>query len=284
MSRNTSRNSSRNTSRNSFLESTLQGFARAVSKALQSEQAATQPGLLQQLDPRVRVLGILALVVSVILCRRPEAIAAIFLVAVALAVASRVSLTSLARRVWLVVLGFSGVIAVPALFLTPGQPLLTAPALHLSISVQGVRTAVLLVLRVETAATLTTVLVLSTAWTHILKALRSLHLPAEVVTMLAMTHRYVFLLIETANQMFESRQSRTVGILSGAERRRMTTRTAGVLLSKSIELSQEVYLAMLSRGFRGDVRLVTDFRLRPRDYVSLTAFFLTACVAVWMGR
>ena len=102
--------------------------------------------------------------------------------------------------------------------------------------------------------------------------------------MLAMTHRYVFLLIETANQMFESRQSRTVGILSGAERRRMTTRTAGVLLSKSIELSQGVYLAMLSRGFRGDVRLLNDFRLQPRDYVSLTAFFLTACVAVWMGR
>jgi len=271
-------------SRNSFLESTLQGFARAVSKALQSEQAATQPGLLQQLDPRVRVLGILTLVVSVVLCRHPQAIAATFLIAVVLAIASRVSLTSLAKRVWLVVLGFSGVIAVPALFLTPGEPLFTAPTLHLTISVQGLRTAVLLVLRVETAATLTTVLVLSTAWTHILKALRSLHLPAEVVTMLAMTHRYVFLLIETANQMFESRQSRTVGVLTGTARRRMTTRTAGVLLSKSIELSQEVYLAMLSRGFRGDVRLLTDFRFRPRDYLGLTAFFLTACVVVWMGR
>jgi energy-coupling factor transporter transmembrane protein EcfT len=143
---------------------------------------------------------------------------------------------------------------------------------------------VLLVLRVETAATLTTVLVLSTAWTHILKALRSLHLPAEVVTMLAMTHRYVFLLIETANQMFESRKSRTVGVLSGSGRRKTTARTAGVLLSKSIELSQEVYLAMLSRGFRGEVRLLTDFRLKPRDYVGLTAFLFTGCLAVWMGR
>jgi len=194
-------------SRHSFLKSTVRGFAQAVSKALQSEHATTQKGLLQQLDPRVRVIGVFALVVSVILCRRLEAIAAIFLIAIALAVASRVRLGLLAKRVWLVVLGFSGVIALPALFLTPGEPLFTAPALHLSISMQGVRTAAFLILRVETAATLTTVLVLSTAWTHILKALRSLHLPAEVVTMLAMTHRYLFLLIETANQMFESRQS-----------------------------------------------------------------------------
>ena len=271
-------------SRHSFLELTLHGLTRAVSIALLSEQVATQPGLLQQLDPRVRVIGLLTLVVSVIICRRLEAIAYLLLIAIAIAVTSRVSLTSLAKRVWLVILGFSGLIALPALFLTPGEPLFTAPALRLSISVQGVRTAVLLVLRVETAATLTTVLVLCTAWTHILKALRSLHLPAEIVTMLAMTHRYVFLLIETANQMFESRQSRTVGALSGSEQRKMAARTAGVLLSKSIELSQEVYLAMLSRGFRGEVRLLTDFRLKPRDYVALTAFIFTSCLAVWIGR
>ena len=33
----------------------------------------------------------------------------------------------------------------------------------------------------------------------------------------------------------------------------MAARTAGVLLSKSIELSNEVYLAMQARGFRGDI-------------------------------
>ncbi|MGA7567296.1 MAG: cobalt ECF transporter T component CbiQ [Terriglobales bacterium] len=271
-------------SRHSFIGSTLHGFTTALSKALQSERAAAKPGLLQLLDPRVRVIGILALVVSVILCRRLAAIAAIFVIAVALAIASRVSLRSLAKRVWLVVLGFSGVIALPALFVVPGKSLWTVSALHLSVSIQGARAAALLVLRVETAATLTTVLVLSTPWTHILKALRSLHLPAEVVTMLAMTYRYVFLLIETANQMFESRQSRTVGVLSGAQRRKVTSRTAGVLLSKSIELSQEVYLAMLSRGFRGEVRLLTEFRLRARDYAGLTLFLFAGGLAVWIGR
>jgi cobalt ECF transporter T component CbiQ len=170
------------------------------------------------------------------------------------------------------------------LFITPGSRVISLPGLHLSISAQGVQTAALLVLRVETAATLTTVLVLCTPWTYILGALRSLRLPAEIVTMLAMTHRYVFLLIETANQMFDSRQSRMVGKLTGSEKRRMTARTAGVLLSKSVELSHEVYLAMLSRGFDGEVRLLNDFRLRTWDYLGLTGFISAACLAVWMGR
>ncbi len=102
--------------------------------------------------------------------------------------------------------------------------------------------------------------------------------------MLAMTHRYVFLLVETASQMLESRRSRTVGILKPAEQRRMAARTAGVLLSKSIELSNEVYLAMQSRGFRGDVQILSDFRMGAWDYLGLLAFLLAGSLAVWMGR
>jgi cobalt ECF transporter T component CbiQ len=270
-------------SRNLFLASTVRGFSRALSKALVSEHVAAQPGLLQKVDPRVRVVGIFVLVLAVVICRRIDTIAGLLLLAIVLAIASRVSIASLATRVWLIVFGFTGLIALPALFITPGDPLLVLPW-SLSISAQGLRTALLLILRVETAVTLTTVLVLSTPWTHILKALRSLGLPAEVITMLAMTHRYVFLLIETANQMFESRQSRTVGALTGHEQRRLATRTAGVLLSKSIDLSYEVYMAMISRGFRGDVRLLADFRMRPRDYVAMTLFIFVGVAAAWTGR
>lgn len=271
-------------SQDSFVESTMRGFARAFSKALMSEHAANQAGLLQSLDPRVRVVGVMVLVMSVIICHKLSVIAAVMMITIVIAIASRLNLWSLATRVWLVVLGFTGLIALPAIFVTPGRAILTLPGMQLSISAQGLWTATLLVLRVETAATLTTVLVLCTPWTHILKALRSLHLPAEIVTMLAMTHRYVFLLIETANQMFESRQSRTVGRLTGPEKRRMTARTAGVLLSKSVELSHEVYLAMLSRGFDGEVRLLNDFRLKARDYLGVAAFIFAGCLAVWIGR
>lgn len=264
------------------LESTLERFARALSRALVSERVSSRPGLLQTLDPRVRVAGLLMLVIAVVICRRLDVIAVLLLLAVGVAVASRVNIASLATRVWLIILIFTGLIALPALFITPGRPVLTV--LSLPISAPGLRTAVLLILRVETAATLTTLLVLCTPWPHILKALRSLRLPAEVVTLLAMTHRYLFLLIETATQMFESRKSRTVGISTGPEQRRITARTAGVLLSKSIELSQDVYLATLSRGFRGDVRLLTELRMKFRDYAGLATFFFIACAAVWKGR
>ncbi|HXY48906.1 MAG TPA: cobalt ECF transporter T component CbiQ [Terriglobales bacterium] len=267
-----------------FIEATLRGFTAAISKALVSETAASQPGLLQTLDPRVRVLGLFTLVAAVVLSRRISVIAGLFAIAVLMATASRVRVVVLAKRVWLIVLGFSGLIALPAVFVTPGQPIFRMPWLPLAVTAQGLRGATRLVLRAETAATLTTVLALSTPWAHLLKALRSLHLPAEVVTMLAMTHRYVFLLVETAGQMFESRQSRTVGALPGREQRRMAARTAGVLLTKSIELSHQVFLAMRSRGFRGEVPLLQDLRMKAHDYLGLMVLVLIAGVAVWIGR
>jgi cobalt ECF transporter T component CbiQ len=187
-------------------------------------------------------------------------------------------------RVWLVVLLFTGVIAFPALFLTPGEPIITLPAGALHITAPGLTTSVLLIARVETAVTLTTLLVLTTPWMHILKSLRAFRIPQEVVMMLAMTHRYIFLLAQTAGQMFESRQSRTVGVLDRSAQRHMTTRTAGVLLSKSVELSNDVYLAMQSRGFRGDAKVLSEFRMRSWDYAGLLAFLLIGVVAVWVGR
>jgi cobalt/nickel transport system permease protein len=270
--------------RNRAIGSTLVGITRALGHALVSEQVARRPGLLQSLDPRVRLAGLLALVLAVTLSHRISVVLVLFCAAILIAVLSRVSLATLATRVWLVVLLFTGVIAIPAIFLTPGDAIFTTPGGALRITSQGVATALLLVARVETAVTLTTLLVLCTPWMHVLKALRAFHIPPEVVMMLAMTHRYVFVLAETASQMFESRQSRTVGVLDGSTQRRITARTAGVLLSRSVELSNEVFLAMQSRGFRGDVRVLSEFRMRPWDFVGLAAFLAAGGFAVWMGR
>ena len=101
--------------------------------------------------------------------------------------------------------------------------------------------------------------------------------------MLAMTYRYIFLLIETVSQMFESRQSRIIN-LSATEQRHVTTRTAGVLFSKTIDLSNDVYLAMQSRGFRGEMELIAEFGMKPIDYAALALFFLAAGIFIFLGR
>jgi len=84
--------------RSGIIESTLVGLTRALGHALVSEQVARQRGILQVLDPRVRVAGLLVLVLAVTLSRRITVILALFCAAVLLALLSKVSVGTLTTR------------------------------------------------------------------------------------------------------------------------------------------------------------------------------------------
>src|ERR1700680_201231 len=142
---------------------TVRGFNEALARTREAEEAPRQRGLLQALDPRVKLVGLLALVVAAALSRKLAVVGALFGLGVVLGVAS---------RVWLVPFAFTFMIAAPALFLTPGEAVYRFG--WLAITAQGVRSALVLVTRVETAVTLSTLLVLTTPWMHLLKALRTL--------------------------------------------------------------------------------------------------------------
>lgn len=270
--------------KSSFLERTTASFVDAMEHAFYAEQTARADGLLQRLDARVKLVGILALIVSAAAVHRMAVIGGLFVVAVALAALSRVSFGVLLKRVWVAVLLFTGVIAFPAPFVTPGRVVGHAPWLGWAVTSQGLASAGYLVLRVETAATLCVLLVLTTPWNHVLKALRVLRVPAVLVTILGMTYRYLFLVLQSAHDMFESRRSRMVGELTGSERRRVAASSAGVLMSKTFDLSSEVYLAMQSRGYRGDVSLLDEFQVRSFDWIMLAGFVLISAAAFWLGR
>jgi cobalt/nickel transport system permease protein len=99
-----------------------------------------------------------------------------------------------------------------------------------------------------------------------------------------MTWRYIFLLVQTAEEMFEAREARWIGVLEPPDRRRLAAASAGLLLDKSIQLSGEVHLAMQARGFRGDVRLLDDPTLAPKDWLALAGFAIAAAATIWLGR
>lgn len=270
--------------RSNFIERTLSSFAGKMESALDAEELAKTNGLLQRLDPRVKVVGLLSLIIAAALAHHITIILAVFATALMLALLSRIPVQTLVTRVWFGALLFTGTIALPAIFITPGRILSRVPLLNWPVTEQGIRSAVFLITRVETAATLSVLLILTTRWTHVLKALRVLRVPVVFVVILGMTYRYIFLMLSTAHSMFESRRSRTIGVMAGAERRRVAAASVGVLMGKTFQLSNDVYLAMQSRGFRGEVYTLDEFQMQPRDWLALALFIIVAVFAFWFGR
>jgi len=253
----------------SFLERTLANLSGALEDAERSEDLGGRGGLLQRLDPRAKLCGLLALLVATVASSRIEVSAGVLGLGVLLGLLSGISPRLLATRVWTAVLLFTGLVVLPAVVLTPGPPLWRLPGTTWSVTSTGLTAAVRLLVRAEAAATLAALLVLSTPWPRLLKALRALRAPAILVVTLGMSYRYLLLLCGLGRSMLIARRSRLLGSLPPREGRRLAAGTAGVLLSKSLRVSGDVYLAMLSRGFHGELPTLDELRMRPRDWSAL---------------
>jgi len=83
-------------------------------------------------------------------------------------------------------------------------------------------------------------------------------MPSLVVDIIGMTYRYIFLLLHNTNAMFFARRSRTIGGFTGSENRRWLTSALTATMAKSQHLSEEVYLAMLSRGYQGEIKVLDN--------------------------
>jgi cobalt/nickel transport system permease protein len=286
-------------SRDGFLERTLASVAESVERDLVAEEIARRRGLLQALDPRVKVVTFLLLILTANLLSQLHFIVAFYLLTIYFALLGRIPIMYFLKRVWLFIPLFTGIIALPAIFnwVTPGSNLLVLadwehPVFlgpfrlpdQLSITQQGLRTATTLELRVATSVSLGLLLLLTTRWSSLLRALRYLHLPAAIINILEMTHRYVFLLLRYASDMIIARKSRTLKRFNDSERHRWLASAAGNLLAKSYQISSNVYLAMLSRGYRGNPAAYQSFSVKVGDWVWIGFALSIVSATLWFDR
>jgi cobalt/nickel transport system permease protein len=268
--------------RHNVLEHMIRDISGALERSLFAEEISTRPGLLQSLDARVKVVCTLAFLIAVNLSHSLSVICAIYLFVLWLAWRSCIPAVVFIRRVWLFLPFFTGVLLIPALFITPGPPLLLLP-FGLVITRTGLITDLFLLLRVSTSVSLTLLLILTTRWNTVLSALSVMRIPDVFILTLGMTYRYIYLLLHIANDMFLSRKSRVVGRLTTVEERRIMAAAAATLLSRSLNMSSEVYLAMKSRGFHGHVITLKPFKMRRRDWVWGGVLLSVSLAAIVLG-
>ncbi|HTK14988.1 MAG TPA: cobalt ECF transporter T component CbiQ [Acidimicrobiia bacterium] len=263
-----------------FVERTIAGGAGLLRNAMFSEDVASERGLLQRIEPRMKLVGLFGLLVVAALARHAPVLLAMYAATLALAAASKLSISFFVKRVWLFIPVFTGIVVLPATLsvVTHGRivvPLGTWFGHPFGLTEQGLTSAALLVTRVATSISLVVLLTLTTPWSKLLAALRAFGAPRMFILVLGMAYRYLFHLLDSVSDMYTARKSRTVardtGVASG---RAFVSASAGALFGKAHALSEEVHMAMLARGYRGDARIVGTVRVGFVD-----AAFLLACIA-----
>jgi cobalt/nickel transport system permease protein len=253
-----------------FVARTIVGVSGAIERTVFTEEHARRDGLLQRVDPRVKVMLFALAVLTTGLAHSVFILLGLYALTVALAALSRLPLDLMLKRLLLGIPLFAGIVSIPALFMIGGPTAIHLPnlgPLDLSISSNALWSVATFVTRVVTSVSFGVLLVMTTRWADLLKALRVLRVPEVFIVVLGMTYRYIFLFLRSVESLFMARSSRTVGTTSEQERRQWVGATAGMMLSKSMQMSNDVYQAMVARGFSGDVRTLTTFSMRDEDWL-----------------
>jgi cobalt/nickel transport system permease protein len=160
-------------SKRGVVEKTIGGGARVMSQAMFSDDVAEKPGLLQSIDPRVKLVTLFSLLVAASLVHHAVVLVAMYLATLVLATTSGLTLRFFVKRVWLFIPIFTGIVVLPATlnFVTHGQivvPLGTWFGHPAGLTRQGLDSAALVVTRVAVSISLVVLLTVTTPWNLLL--------------------------------------------------------------------------------------------------------------------
>lgn len=256
-----------------YVEKTLTSGGDLLKQVMFAEDVAAMRGLLQRIDPRVKIVSLLGLVVVAAFLHSMVALAVMYAATLGLAAASGLPIGFFLKRVWLFVPIFTGIVVLPATLsvVTPGPVIVTLWVWNgypQGFTAAGLTAAGLIVSRVAVSISLVVLLTLTTPWSRLLAALRGIGVPKIFVMIIGMTYRYIFHLLDAVTGMYEARKARSAGKpRHDRSARASVAATAGALIGKATVLSEEVHQAMTARGYTGNATTVRAFRLRAGDLV-----------------
>ena len=103
-----------------------------------------------------------------------------------------------------------------------------------------------------------------------------------IVLVVNMAYRYVFLLLDSVTDMYESRKARQVrAVKHDAGARATLGATVGAMVGKSGHLAEEVHQAMVARGYRGHVYTLDQRRVGTIDVAAAAAYVVVAAVVIF---
>lgn len=278
----------KNNGANAFAERTIIELISILKQTVSYDETSARKGFLQRRDPRFKLLAFAVLLAAALCSRSAPTIGAMYVLALALAALSSVGIVFFLKRTLLFVPVFSLFIALPAIFgfVTPGDPVASFSLFRFSASVtkQGLGSAGIFFLRVLSCVSLTILLALTTRRHVLLKTLRVFRVPQLFVMITGMTYRYIYLLLDIAQNMFVAVKSRVGSVRSAKTGRNIVGSNMGHLWLQSYRLQTQVYSAMVSRGYAGEPKVLDEFRAGAGDFAFLFFSILVFAGTLWVNH
>lgn len=280
-----------------FLEKGIHRLAEMIKTAYSQWEFASREGFFQKIDARIKVLFLIFFVIIVSLKKDIGSEVLIGTFVLSLMLLSRLNVLRLYKRIFLFGLIFGSLVALPSVFnlFREGEVLYTLLRLprpyefwiysipeSIGITKEGLYGMVILTLRVINSLSITFLVLYTTPFPEIIKALKVFRSPDTLLIIFALSYKYLFIFAKTAEDMHLAKKSRLLRELRHHEARRWVAGRIAFIFTKTRLKAEEVYKAMLCRGFSDTIKIHQTAMLMKRDWVAGISLFLVGCFLLWI--
>lgn len=281
----------------SFLEKGIHHLADVIKSAYIQSETASMESAFHRIDARIKLLFLFFYVIIISLKQEvmPEFIIAGFVLLLALI--SKLNLVRFYKRVLLLGFFFGFLIALPSALnlITKGEIVL--PLLHLpreynfwvynvpreiGITREGMSGVTLLTLRVVNSLSISFLVLSTTSLPDIIKALKVMKVPDSFLMIITLCFKYIFIFAKTVEDMHLAKKSRTAVQADNAEARRWIAGRIGFVFKKTRLRCEEIFKAMLARGFSEDIKFYESRRLNFHDLAAGASLFMIGIFFLWI--
>ncbi len=224
-------------------------------------------------DPRVKIVSVSILILSIVLVRDLKVAFLGLSLAIVLVFLSKIPFSFVfihLRWVLFFVLALFALICLTV----PGNLLVRLS--FLSISREGFKLSLLISLRAISAALLIFPMIGTTRFNLTLKALQKIKIPDKLIQLLMFTYRYIFLFLDEEKRMFIGANSRGWVRKTNLSSLKTMANLVGMLLVHSFERTERIRDAMVSRGYNGRLKILDEFTLSPKDLIKASLIIAVA--------
>jgi cobalt/nickel transport system permease protein len=153
---------------------------------------------------------------------------------------------------------------------------------QIGLTKQGINAVMMLCLRMMNSLTFSLLVIYTTPFHRIMKALKVFRVPNTFLFVITLSYKYIFIFAKTVENMYLARKSRLVGMIRNDEARIWAAGRIAHMFRKTLSRYEEVYTAMMARGFTEEVKLSAFGDLTVVNRISCGVFFLIGLVFLWM--
>jgi cobalt ECF transporter T component CbiQ len=267
----------------SFVEKGINHLAGMIKRGYMPSETLSKNGLFQKIDPRIKVLFLIFFIVIVSLKKDLLSELYVLIFVFTLVLLSRLKVVTFYRRVLFFGFIFGFLIALPSALnlITKGEIIFPIAKLsrphdfwiyhvpaEIGVTREGMLGVAMLTTRVINSLSVSFLVLYTTPVPEIVRALKILRVPDTFLIIITLCYKYIFLFSKTVEDMYLAKKGRMMREDSNRKAREWIAGRLAFIFRKTQLRCEEVFKAMVGRGFSDTIKLYGFRRMKATDWAS----------------